>query len=147
MGKLKYFALRVATGRRAETLLGLAFWVGILATLASLYFWASFPLALATLGAIWFGALYWRAITESNHLTYYIGYLLLLDDTRAIHKQSFEDWLRQSDAKDASTLSTGAMQAIRQLADRLAAGDTKKPATSSVLGFNALIWNRKLGRA
>jgi len=123
-------------------------WVGILSTLGSLFLSPSlFPLALATLVAIWFGALYWRAITESNHLSYYIGYLLLLDDTRAIHKQSFEDLLRQSDAKDASTLSIAAMRAIRELSDRLAAGDPKNPATPSVLGFQALVWNRKLGRA
>lgn len=147
MGKLKHFALRLGGGW-GETLLGVALWIGILAALGLLYFRISlFPLALATNAAIWFAALYWRAINESLHLTYYIAYLLLLDDTRAIHKQSFEDWLRQSDAKDPGTLSNAARQAIQRLADRLAAGDPNKPAiSSSVLGFSSLIWNRKLGK-
>jgi len=136
---------------RQQTILGLAVWLGILGVLGSLYFSATrIPLvlfSLATLAAIWFGALYWKAINESLHLVYFIGYLLLLDDTRAFQKKSFEDWIRKSDAEDASALSNAAAAAIRELADRLAAGDTKKPTSSSVLGFHALIWNRKLGRA
>src|SRR5208282_5782305 len=91
---------------RQQTILNLALWLGILGVLGSLYFSATriplFPLALVTLAALWFGALYWTAITESNHLVYFIGYLLLLDDTRAYQKKSFEDWIRKSDAKDAS---------------------------------------------
>jgi hypothetical protein len=152
MGKLKHFALRVV-GSSADTLSGLAIWVGILASLGSFFFSASLPrvplfaLALAMLVALWFVALYWKAVRESNNLTYYIGYLLLIDDMRAIQKQSFEDWLRQSDAKDARTLSNAALTAIRRLADRLAAGDPKKPATSTLLGFYSLLWNRKLGKA
>jgi len=147
MGKLKHFALRVG-GRWADTLSGLAIWVGILASLGSLFFSASLPrvplfaLALAMLAAIWFAALYWKSVRECNNLTYYIGYLLLLDDTRALHKQSFDDWLRQSDAKDAGTLSIAAIHAIGRMADRLAAGDPKEPATSSVLGFHGVVWNR-----
>jgi hypothetical protein len=136
---------------RQQTILNLAVWLGILGVLGSLYFSATrislFPLALVTLAALWFGALYWKAITESNHLVYFIGYLLLPDDTRAFQKKSFEDWISKSDAKDASDLSNAAAAAIRELADRLAAGDPKKPTSSSVLGFHGLIWNRKLGRA
>jgi len=147
MGRLKHLALLVG-GLWGETLLSVALWIGILAALGLLYFRISlFPLALATNAAIWFAALYWRALNESQHLTYFIGYLLLLDDTRAIQKQSFEDWLCQSDAKDPGTLSIAAMWAIQRLADRLAAGDSKKAATSSVFGFRSLIWNRKLGKA
>jgi hypothetical protein len=135
---------------RRETVLGLAVWLGILGVLGSLYFSTTriplFPLALATLAAIWFGALWWHGVNQSNHLMYFTGYLLLLDDTRAIQKRSFEDWLHQSEAKDAQTLSGEATRAIQRLADRLAAGDPKNPKTSSVLGFHALVWNRKLGR-
>ncbi len=149
MRKLKYLALKLAGGEPwINTVIGFVLWASILATLGSLFFspgW--FPLALATLVAICFGTLYWRGIVESNHLRYYIGYLLLLDDIRAIHKQSFDDLLRHSDAKDAMALSAMALGAIQQLADRLAAGDPKKPASSSVLGFHGLVWNRKLGRA
>jgi hypothetical protein len=149
MRKLKYFALRLAGGRAAEALEGLVLWIGILGLPASLYFWPSFfPLSLVTLVAIFFGALYWRAITESHHLVYFIGHLLLLDDIRAFHKQSFEELIRQSNAKDASTLSTETMRVILQLANRLAAGDPKKPEIpSTVLGFRALVWDRKLRSA
>jgi hypothetical protein len=148
MGKLKYFALRVTGGRPAETLEGLVVWIGILFVPASLYFWPSlFRLSLVALVLIFLGALYFRAINESDHLVYFIGYLLLLDGTRAIHKQSFEDLLRQSHAKDASTLSKEAMRAIQHLSERLAAGDPKKPEIpSTVLGFRSLVWDRKLGR-
>ncbi len=72
---------------RQQTILSGTVWLGILGVLGSLYFSATriplLPLALVTLAALWFGALYWKAITESNHLVYFIGYLLLLDDTRA----------------------------------------------------------------
>ena len=136
---------------RQQTILNLAVWLGILGVLGSLYFSAAriplFPFSLATLAAIWFGALYWKAINESLHLVYFIGYLLLLDDTRAFQKRSFEDWLSKSDAKDAMDLSNAARVAIQELADRLAAGDPRKPTSSSVLGFHGLVWNRKLGRA
>jgi hypothetical protein len=136
---------------RQQTILNLAVWLGILGVLGSLYFSATrlplFLFSLATLAAIWFAALYWKAINESLHLVYFIGYLLLLDDTRAFQKRSFEDWLLKSDAKDAMDLSNAARVAIQELADRLAAGDPKTPKSSSVLGFHGLIWNRKLGRA
>jgi hypothetical protein len=136
---------------RQQTILGLAVWLGIFGVLGSLYFSATriplFLFSLATLAAIWLGALYWKAINESLHLVYFIGYLLLLDDTRAFQKRSFEDWLSKSDAKNAMDLSNAARVAIQELANRLAAGDPKKPTSSSVLGFHGLIWNRKLGRA
>jgi hypothetical protein len=144
-------ALMTFSVTRQETIVNLAVWLGIFGVLGSLYFSGTriplFPLALATLAVIWFGALYWKAINESNHLVYFIGYLLLLDDTRAFQKRSFEDWLRKSDAKDAMDLSNKARVAIQELADRLAAGDPKKPSSSSVMGFHGLIWNRKQEKA
>lgn len=137
--------------RKREILVGAVTWIGGLIVVASLFL--SFPrvpfaiFGFAVLGAIWFALLYWHSMTENTHLTYYIGYLLLMGETRAIRKQSFEQWIRESNAKEALTLSRAGMSAIQQLADRLAAGDPSHPATSSVLGFNAVLWNAKVGKA
>jgi hypothetical protein len=92
-------------------------------------------------------ALYWHSVREGNHLRYFIVYLLLLDDVRKTQKSSFEQWLQASNAKTADALSISAFRAIDALANRLATGDPAQPATSSVLGATAVLWNRKLGRA
>jgi hypothetical protein len=85
-------------------------------------------------------ALYQHGVKERNCLTYDAGFLLLADDVRAIHKKNFQTWIQNSSATDALTLSTGALRAIQGMATRLARPDP--PAVSSVLGFNALVWNQ-----
>ena len=99
-------------------------------------------LVLLSGATITLGMLYWRAITDSNHLACFIGLLLLDDSVRAAQKQGFETWLRGSSATNAQVLSTRALQAIQNLANRLAAGDPSGRG-SSVLGFHALVWNHK----
>jgi len=82
--------------------------------------------------------LYQQGVSERNHLACFIGLLLLDDSVRAAQKQGFETWLRGISASDAQVLSTRALLAIGNLANRLASGDG-----SSVLGFHALVWNHK----
>lgn len=92
--------------------------------------------------AIFLFALYWRATGERNHLTCYIGIILLDDEIRAVHKQSLEKFLLEATVSDAQALSTVTLSAIQNISERLAAGDGS-PGASSVLGFQALMWNRK----
>lgn len=93
--------------------------------------------------AIFVSALYWRAVAERNHLTCYVGMVLLDDPLRTAHKQSLENFLRDSTASDASALSATALLAIQKMAERLAVADPKAPLASSVFGFHGLVWNRK----
>jgi hypothetical protein len=80
---------------------------------------------------------------ENNHLACYTGMLLLNDSLRASHKQSLERFLLDNDARDAEALSTRALLAIGEMAERLAVRDPQQPITSSVLAFHALLWNHK----
>jgi hypothetical protein len=51
----------------------------------------------------------------------YVGLLLLDDKARRIHKENFEKYIHESSATDPQLLSTRAMLAIQNSADRLAA--------------------------
>lgn len=92
---------------------------------------------------VWCLKLYRYSQSKRLHLNCYITYLLLSDEVRAAQKQGFEQWLRGITAKDAQALSYAAYSAIENIADRLAAGDPKKPGTSSIIGAHALLWSHK----
>ncbi len=87
--------------------------------------------------------LYRIGVKERNNLTYYIAELLLSDEVRVAHKESLEKWLRNSTETKARVLSSRALLALQNMANRLAVGNPKQPLSSSVIGFQALIWNRK----
>jgi hypothetical protein len=87
--------------------------------------------------------LYQRGVAQRNHLTAFIGELLLFDDVYAHQKKGFDDWIRASTATNAAALSAGALLAIQDLSERLANGDPKEPFSSSVWGFHAKVWDRK----
>ena len=85
-------------------------------------------------------ALYRRGVTERNHLSCYIGMLLLDDSLRAAHKQSLERFILESKETNAPALSGRALIAIDRMANDLASRDRKLP---SVLLFNAMAWDEK----
>ena len=86
--------------------------------------------------------LYWLEVSERNHLIDYAGQLLLFDEVRISHEKEFDNFLRASKATNWQELHYCAGFAIARMANRLAAGDPKNPASSSVLGFPAAAWQR-----
>jgi hypothetical protein len=98
---------------------------------------------LFTLLLVWFFMSTRLSQGKRLHLNYYIVYLLLDDTTRENHKRDFQKWIRESDAKDAMSLSFRACKFLENMADRLAAGDPRNPSTSSVLGAHAMLWQYK----
>ena len=89
-------------------------------------------------------ALYWRGVTERNHLTYYIGMLLLDDFIRAEEKGNFESLLLKSKGTTVSALSIECLSAIQREANLWAAGKPKGlPPKSSLLVFERIVWERK----
>jgi|ERR1041384_3738062 hypothetical protein len=87
----------------------------------------------------------WFSHSKRLHLRNYIIYLLLSDAVRNKHKQDFEQWFCQVDAKDASQLGHGAQNVIENMAERLARGNPSDASTSSTLGSHAMLWNFKKG--
>jgi hypothetical protein len=77
------------------------------------------------------------------HLNYYTVYLLLDDEIRDHHKHNFQQWIRDSHAPDASSLSLAAYKTIENMADQLAIGDPTRATTSSILGASSMLWNYK----
>jgi hypothetical protein len=63
---------------------------------------------LFVLASFWYLRSVWFSHSKRLHLRSYIIYLLLSDEIRNRHKQDFEQWIRQVDAKDASQLGHGA---------------------------------------
>lgn len=70
------------------------------------------------------------------HLESYIMYLLLDDNIRADHRQKFQDWIKQTEAKDASDLSFKAHVCVADMAESLA-------ENGSLLYAQALAWDCK----
>ena len=102
--------------------------------------WILFVLTL-----IWFVFSYRLSHKKRLRLNYYVVYLLLNDAIREKHKMDFEGWLQNAQAGDASSLTLKALTALEDMANRLAVGDPANPASSSVLGAHAMIWNFKKG--
>lgn len=105
---------------------------------------------MATLAWTLFGlALLWHFASQRLnhrrriHLEAYVLYLLLADDIRARHKDDFLRWLREVQAPNALALSHQAHAAVDRMAEGLAQGTPGQPATSSILGTHALLWNLK----
>jgi hypothetical protein len=67
------------------------------------------------------------------HLRNYITLLLLNDNIRNDHKAKFEQWIRQSGAKDAMQLGLRACSVIENMADSL--------AQNVPLGAHSALWN------
>ena len=75
------------------------------------------------------------------NLRNYVIYLLVDDSIRKDHKTKFESWIRESLAKDALELSSGADSTVENMADILASeGD-------STIGAHALLWNSEAARS
>jgi hypothetical protein len=70
---------------------------------------------------------------KRRHLNDYVIFLLLKDDIRNDHKAKFEQWIRQSGAKDAMQLGMRAHTVIESMADSL--------ATEVPLGAHSALWN------
>ena len=102
--------------------------------------WILFVLLL-----IWFVGGMRISHNKRLHLNYYIVYLLLNDAIREKHKQNFVQYIQDSDAKDAMSLSLMAYKATEDLADRLTTGDPNNSSSSSALGAMAMIWECKKG--
>ncbi len=95
-------------------------------------------LVLLGIIAIWFFVSYRQGHQKSLNLNYYIVYLLLNDSIRQSHKQKFEMWIRDAEAKDAISLSLKAYEAIEGIADELADGEL-----SSAVRSHGMICNYK----
>ena len=54
--------------------------------------------------SFWYLRSVWFSHSKRLHLRNYVIYLLLSDAIRNKHKQDFEQWIHQVDAKDASQL-------------------------------------------
>ena len=121
----------------AWVLLGCVF-IGLAATGYLGWGWALFGLAVT-----------WNIMhtnytaRKSNHLDFYIVYLLLDDDIRASQKKHFCEWIRSEDAPNAMALSRRAMAAIERSAEVLSVGDPKQPLSGSLFASTAMIWRVK----
>lgn len=90
---------------------------------------------------VWFLASYRFSHKKRLNLNYYIVYLLLNDDIRESHKRKLEQWIHNSDAKDALSLALQAYSAVEQMADALS---TSSP--SSAVGAVGILWQVKTGK-
>ena len=68
------------------------------------------------------------------HLRNYVLYLLPDDSIRTDHKAKFQQWVQQSNARDAMQLSSQASNVIERMADALGTG-------GSTLSAHAMLWN------
>lgn len=84
--------------------------------------WALFGVAL-----IWYWMSKNHGARQSNHLSYYIVYLLLDDEIRETQKKRFREWIRSEKAPGAMALSARALAAIQRSADVFAVGDPQHP--------------------
>ena len=112
-------------------------------------------LGLAATGRLgWGWALFWVAVIwnimsanhrarKSNHLDYYIVYLLLNDDIRASQKTRFCEWIRSEDAPNAMSLARRASAAIARSAGVFAAGDPTQPLTGAAYASTSMMWEVK----
>jgi len=91
---------------------------------------------LFLLMVIWYVASQNFCQRKRNHLRCYTVSLLLNDLVRNDHKAKFEQWIAQSNARNAMQLSIAAFNVIDNMAEKLAMG-----AGSSILGAHAELWN------
>ncbi|MDO8476649.1 MAG: hypothetical protein Q7W02_10765 [Candidatus Rokubacteria bacterium] len=112
--------------------------LGLAATGYVAWGWALFGVAL-----IW----YWMSknygARQSNHLSFYIVYLLLDDDIREKQKKRFREWIRSEKAPGAMALSMRAIAAIQRSADVFAVGDPQQGVGGSALQSHHMIWRVK----
>jgi hypothetical protein len=87
---------------------------------------------MGVIAFFWFSAQQFSQ-RKRRHLNDYVILLLLKDDIRNDHKPKFEQWVRQSGAKDAMQLGMRAHTVIESMADSL--------ATEAPLGAHSALWN------